>query len=78
MCACSVTQLCLTLCDPMDRGDWQGPVRLFCLWDYPKQEHWSGLPLPTPGDLPELKIKPTSPALAGRFFTTVVSWEALK
>jgi len=34
---------------------------------------WSGLPLPSPGDLPDTGIKPrslTSPALAGRFFTT--------
>jgi len=47
-------------------------------WDYPKQVHWSGLPLPTPGDLPELGIEPTSPAFAGRFFTTIITWEALK
>jgi len=30
----------------------------------PRQEYWSGLPLPFPG------IQPTSPALAGGFFTT--------
>ena len=34
------------------------------------QEYWSGLPFPTPGDLPGPRIKPASPALAGRFFTT--------
>ena len=28
-----------------------------------RQEHWSGLPFPSPGDLPELGIKPGSPAL---------------
>ena len=36
------------------------------------QEHWSGLPCPPPGDLPNPGIKPESlmsPALAGRFFT---------
>ena len=41
---------------------------------FPKQEYWSGLPLPLPGDLPNLGIEPTSlgsPALAGGFFTTV-------
>ena len=40
---------------------------------FPRQEYWSGLPFPPPGDLPNLGIKPTSfvsPALAGRFFTT--------
>ena len=35
-----------------------------------RQEYWSGLPFPPPGDLPHLGIEPMSPALAGRFFTT--------
>ena len=34
------------------------------------QEHWSGLPFPSPGDLPDPGIKPVSPAMAGGFFTT--------
>ena len=33
------------------------------------QEYWSGLPFPSPGDLPEPGIEPVSPALAGGFFT---------
>ena len=36
-----------------------------------RQECWSGLPFPTPGDLPDAGIEPLwlmSPALAGRFF----------
>ena len=37
---------------------------------FPRQEYWSGLPFPSPGDLPNPEIKPTSPASAGRFFTT--------
>ena len=40
---------------------------------FSRQECWSGLPFPTPGDLPDLGIKPTSPvspASASRFFTT--------
>ena len=39
-----------------------------------KQEYWSGLPLPTPGDLPDSGIEPTSLAslaLAGGFFTSL-------
>ena len=36
----------------------------------PRQEYWSRLPLPSPGDLPDPGIKPASPALAGRFFIT--------
>ena len=38
-----------------------------------RQEYWSGLPFPSPGDLPNTGIEPlalVSPALAGRFFTT--------
>ena len=30
---------------------------------FSRQEYWSGLPLPSPGDLPEPEIKPQSPAL---------------
>ena len=37
---------------------------------FPSQEYWSGLSFPSPGDLPDPGIKPTSPALAGRFFTS--------
>ena len=38
---------------------------------FPRQEYWSGLPLPSPRDLPDPGLEPTtSPALAGRFFTT--------
>ena len=39
-----------------------------------RQENWSGLPFPPPGDLPDPRIEPTSPispSLAGGFFTTV-------
>ena len=37
---------------------------------FPRQEYWSGLLFPSPGDLPYRGIKPVSSALAGRFFTT--------
>ena len=37
---------------------------------FSRQEYWSGLPFPSPGDLPKLGIKPASPALTGRFLTT--------
>ena len=36
---------------------------------FPRQEYWRGLPFSPPGDLPRPGIEPTSPALAGRFFT---------
>ena len=37
---------------------------------FSRQEHWSGLPFPSPGDLPGSGIESTSPALAAGFFTT--------
>ena len=48
--------------------------------EFSVQEYWSGLPGHPPGDLPDPGIKPKSlrsPALAGRFFTTSTTWEAL-
>ena len=36
---------------------------------FSQQEYWNGLAFPPPGDLPDLGIKPASPALAGGFFT---------
>ena len=42
---------------------------------FSRQEYWSGLPFPSPGDLPDPEINPTSPALAGGFFTRG-TWEA--
>ena len=38
--------------------------------EFPRQAYWSRLPFPSLGDLPDPGIEPTSPALAGRFFTT--------
>ena len=47
---------------------------------FSRQEYWSGLPSPPAGDLPDPGIEPESllaPALAGGFFTTNATWEAL-
>ena len=52
-------------CNPMDYSPPGSSVH-----GIPGQEYWSGLPFPFPGDLPDPGIKPKSPALAGRFFTT--------
>ena len=52
----------------------QTPLSMGCS----RQEHWSGLPFPTPGDLPSPEIESASlisPALAGRLLTTRASWE---
>ena len=46
---------------------------------FPRQEYWSGLPFPFPGDLPDPAIEPTSlesPALVGGFLTTSATREA--
>ena len=46
---------------------------------FSRQEYWSGLPLPTPGNIPDPGIEPTSlasPALAGGFFSVSATWEA--
>ena len=42
-------QSCLTLCDPMGCRAHQAPLSM----GYSRQEYWSGLPCPSPGDLPE-------------------------
>ena len=45
---------------------------------FSRQEYWSGLPVPSPGDLPDSGIETgslKSPALAGGFFTTSATWE---
>ena len=44
-----------------------------------RQEYWSGLPFPTPGDLRDPGMNPpslASPALADELFTTSTTWEA--
>ena len=47
---------------------------------FSRQEYWSGLPFPSPGDLPDAGTEPmslVSPTLACGFFTTSITWEAL-
>ena len=39
------------------------PARLVCPWGFSRQESWSGLPYPPPGDLPNSEVEPRSPAL---------------
>ena len=62
---CLHTQSCPTFCNPMDYSP-QVPLSVGFL----RQEYWSGLLFPPPGDLPDPEIKPTSLALAGGCFTT--------
>ena len=73
--ACTkLLQLCLTLWDSMDYSPPGSSVHGIL-----QAKYWSRLPCPPPRDLPDPGIKPTSltsPALAGRFFTTNTTWEA--
>ena len=54
-----ITQSCPTLCDPMGSSLHQAPPSM----GFSRQEYWSGLPLPSPGNLPDPGIEPRSPAL---------------
>ena len=76
MCACFVTSAvpASVQCYGLQ------PARLLCPQGSPRQEYWSGLPFPSPGDLLNPEIEPkslTSLALAGEFFTTRAIQEAL-
>ena len=67
-------QSCLTCVTPWT-GARQAPLSV----GFSRQEHWSGLPSPPPGDLPGPGVGLTSllsPALARRFFTSSATWEA--
>jgi len=60
---------CPVLWNPVD------PISM----EFSRQEYWNGLSFPPPGDLPNPGIEPaslTSPALAGKFFTTSTTGEA--
>ena len=62
---CWVAKLCPTLATPWTIVS-QAPLAM----RFRRQEYWSRLSFPPPGDLPYLGIKPAYLALAGRFFTT--------
>ena len=59
-----VSKSCLTLCNPMYAAH-QAPLSMGFL----RQEYWSGLSFPSPGDLPDPGIESRSCALADGFFT---------
>ena len=60
----SVAQSCPTVVTPCTAAH-QAPLSM----ELSRQEYWSRLPFPSPGDLPNPGIEPASPALAGGFFT---------
>ena len=67
VCVCSVMSVMSTSLKPHELSiTHQAPLSM----GFPRQEYWSGLPFPPLQDLPDPGIRPTSPALAGRVFTT--------
>ena len=63
--------MCLVVSDSV--APWTVALQVPLPMEFSRQEYWSGLAFPTPGDLPNPGIEPAaleSPALAGRFFTT--------
>ena len=56
-----VAQWCPTLCDPM-------VCQALLSMGFSRQEYWSGLPVPSPGNLPDPGIKTGSPTLQAGFF----------
>ena len=63
---CVIAQSCLTLCHP-----WTVAHQVTLSMGFSRQEYWRRLLFSSPGDLPDLGIEPSSPALADVFFTTV-------
>ena len=62
---CLVAKWCPTLFATPWIVSRQAPLSM----EFPRQEYWSGLLFPPPGGLPDARIQPASPALAGRFLT---------
>ena len=63
----------LASCVQLFATPWTAACQAPLSMGFSRQECWSGLPFPPPGDLPDPGIEPMSPAsptLAGRFFTT--------
>ena len=65
---------CVLSCAWLFVTPWTVAHQALLSMEFFRQEYWSGLPFPSPGDLPDPGIEPTSPvfpALVGDFFTTV-------
>ena len=60
-----VAQSCPTLCNP-----WTVAHQASLSMGFSRQEYWSGSPFPSPGDLPDPEMEPTSPALQADALTS--------
>ena len=65
--ACISSSNCFSSCVRLFATPWTAACQAPLSMSFPRQEYWTGLPFPSPGDLPDPGIKPTSPALAGGF-----------
>ena len=63
-----VAHLCPTLCNPMDC---MAPLSM----EFSRQEYWSGLPFPSPEDLPDPGIEPRSPTLQADSLQSEPPWK---
>ena len=72
LCVRAVSESYLTLWDPMDCS--QAPLSM----GFSRQEYWSGLPCPPPGDLPDPEIKPRSPALQVDSLPSKPPWKPIQ
>ena len=74
LCAgCLVTKSCPTLATP-----WTVARRALLFMRFPRQEYWSGLPFPSPGDLPNPGIESGSPALQAESLLLELSGNCVK
>ena len=64
--ACLVSQLCLSLCNPMDCS----PSGFSVHGIFPRQDYWNGVPFPSPGIFLIQGVNLAFPMPADRFFTT--------
>ena len=77
LCVCLHAHTCAQPC--LTVIPWTIALQAPLFMGFSRQEYWSGLPFPSPGDLPNCGTEPSSlmsPALAGRFFATSAIWEA--
>ena len=72
VCVCVCTCTCVLSCDSF-MAPWTGARQAPLSMGFSRQEYWSGLPFPPPGDLLDPGMEPVSlmsPALGGGFFAT--------
>ena len=74
LCVCVPSHSVISDSDP-----WTVALQDPLFMEFSRQKYWSGLPFPTPWDLPDPGIESMSlapPALAGKFFNHCAPWEA--